>query len=383
MNVPTQTCPQCGAPLASGQTFCGNCGNYIEIAGSNQGKPAAPSSVPPAPPSYENYSGSPYGNTSYGGSAGYPPPPPLPGTVYSAPSSPSYPPAAPPSYGTPATPGAYPYPPSPTPSPSPYPPQQPPRTGLSGGLIALIILAVVLLLGGGGLLLWSSVMNNPGKAQVTPTPSQPGTPTPTAVPTPQALFSDNFADNHNNWDTFSKSGVSVTVGNNMLSMKEANHKFLLEDFPQSPPADAMFTLTLTMTQGDKNDLVGLLLRSPAENQGLYGYYIAIYGDNSYDIEKYYPDPENPGKGKVGTLLDFTTKALRPQGQQNQLTVIIKGTSITLLVNNQLISTVKDVSGTPYLSGKTRLFAGNGNTSTGTGVNFHSIAVYPAPDKIPA
>jgi len=60
-------------------------------------------------------------------------------------------------------------------------------------------------------------------------------------------------------------------------------------------------------------------------------------------------------------------------------VVMKGASIVLLINDKVVESIID-SG--YTSGQIALFAENGRTSSGVSAIFNSIAVYPAPGKLP-
>lgn len=379
MNNPYQTCSQCGTPLAPGQTFCNNCGKRVEPSGagptqrasgysspSNPGygqqvpptQYAGPPSTPPPPStpySSDPYSTPQYGSTAYGGGAGAPPPPPDAG--YQVPQYPS--PTYPPSIG-----GGGQFP--------PQMPQQPgPKKGANIGLIVGgVILAIVVICGAS---FWAlSTLGKQNTTQTTPTVTN-ATPTPTAVPTPKALFTENFADNHNNWDIGSDKGYSRSISGGTLKMMEANHKFLLNKFPQTPPVDSTISVGFTLVSGDNNDGVGLLTRA-SNNNDLYGYYIEVYGNDTYDIESYYLDTVT-NKGKVETLLDFSSTGLNPKGQQNVMTVTIKGSNITLAMNGQTIKTVID-NNNRFTSGASYLFSANGKTSTGVTATFSNVTVYP-------
>src|SRR5439155_21692340 len=110
-------------------------------------------------------------------------------------------------------------------------------------------------------------------------------------PTAQPLFSDNFADNSKGWSTGSGSGFSSIIANNLLSLSEANHKILDNPIPSgdSPAiySDFSVTTTFTISRADQNDSVGLYVRGDDDLK--QGYFIDIFGDNSYDIVKVFPD----------------------------------------------------------------------------------------------
>src|SRR5438876_2603827 len=249
MVTPNRICPQCGTPLVPGEAFCSNCGTrYPEPSLIDPTQRAPASSQNPSHPSLPQieptqyagpspYGSSPYGNTAYGSgeqsyspqppNAGYAPPP--PGVSYGG-ASEGYE-----QQSSMQPPGGY---------------VQQRRRGPNVGLIVGVILLLLLLVGGGIYFLSrgkSNTTNGVGTATVT---TRVGTPTPTAKPTPQPLFSDNFADNSKGWNTGSGSGFTSTIGNNALTLSEANHKILDEPIPGGSNTSATYTdfsVTTTFT----------------------------------------------------------------------------------------------------------------------------------------
>lgn len=203
--------------------------------------------------------------------------------------------------------------------------------------------------------------------------------TPLLTPTQEALFSDTFADNSNNWDVINGAGYSISISNNVLNLTEANRDTLREPLPTSTSFnDFSITTTFTTTQGDLNDSVGLFVRASGDKP--QGYYVEMYGDGSYAIGKTVPDPANGTKAKYIYLVKpVKTALLQPDGQPNVITVIMKGALIVLLINKIVVTSIVD---TTYTSGSIYVFARNGNTSNGVHVAFDSIVVYPAPEQLP-
>src|SRR5437660_1430040 len=203
------------------------------------------------------------------------------------------------------------------------------------------------------------------------------TATPIVTSTAKPLFADDFVDNSKNWDVGSAAGYSSAISNNVLMMKEANHKIFRESVPTNTSyTDFSITTTFTPMQGDLNDSVGVFLRSSAD--GLQGYYVDIYGDDTYDIIKIQADTNQ--KNQATYLAEPTTSpALHPKGQKNVMTVIMKGSQIILLLNNKMIKAATDSS---FIGGPAALFIENGNSSNGVIATFDNVAIYPPPNQSP-
>lgn len=385
MNMSSRNCLQCNTSLAPGEKFCSNCGTpFIETnmtdptqrsSGFNPNQPLLeptqyaepPSSPTPLPTQY----------------AAPPPVPPYAGTAYGSSGQ---------NYTPPPPPNQIGYPPSPYPAgPAIYGQQQPLPGGIyppglqgpppkKGPNIALIlgISFIVLLLACGGL--FFVVLQNAPKTITTGTgtPQSTSTPDATLVPKPTPLFTDNFADNSKNWDVVNSQGFSSTINNNMLTMQEANHKVFAESFPtNSSYANFSITATFTLEQGDQNDSVGFYLRSAADDR--QGYYVDIYGDNTYDIVKLYTDANQ--KIQQQNMVDPTdSSAIHPEGQQNKMTVVMKGSNIVLLLNDTVIKSVTDDS---FTQGHISFFVQNGKTSNGVIATFTSVELDPPPDQLPS
>lgn len=235
---------------------------------------------------------------------------------------------------------------------------------------------LVFLLAGGSLLFALPKGNHPGGTTPTQTTNK-ATATPIVTPTVKPLFADDFVDNSKNWDVGSATGYSSAISNNVLTMKEANHKIFRESIPTNTSyTDFSITITFTFMKGDLNDSVGLFLRSSAD--GLQGYYVDIYGDDTYDIIKIQADANQ--KNQAVYLAEPTTSsALHTKGQKNAMTVVLKGSQIVLLLNNRVVKTVADSS---FIGGPVALFIENGNSSDGVIAAFDSVAIYPPPDQMP-
>jgi hypothetical protein len=189
-------------------------------------------------------------------------------------------------------------------------------------------------------------------------------------PTPQATASALFSDN---------SQVLLTVPE---SDRVQSHLL-----PANLPKDLTVTVNFTLQKASADDSAGILLRTSitsGSNPQTIAYWVEIYGNNTLDIWKNYVDPTDSTKVR-GTALTGPShfSAMRPQGQSNKMTVIIKGASIVLFINDQFVATVTDIeSSTALTTGDTRLFVYTGKSGIATVASFQSVAVYPAPDTLP-
>lgn len=203
----------------------------------------------------------------------------------------------------------------------------------------------------------------------------------TPTPPPQSLFTDNFADNSKGWGVGSGKGFSCTIEHNVLSFSEANHRVLDIAIPGRNTVPALYgdfsvTAMFTLLKADQNDSVGLYVRGASTGGNFnQGYFVDIYGDNSYDIFKVFADAN-----KDTFLANSTTSTLiNPLGQQNKLTVDMKGPKMVVLINDKVLISVSD---NDYKSGQIALFVENGKSSNGVQANFSSVLVNPVPNQLP-
>lgn len=364
MSISNRRCQQCGTTLAPNEVFCNNCGTLYtdpdnleptQFSSSYSGTPNQSTIEPtqyaePASP----YGKSPYGSpsTSYG-SSGYAPPP--PNVPYGASSNIPY--GASDVYGQQQF-GA------------PFP--QASRPKKSPVLLIGIIILLLLVIGGGFFLL-----AKPSGSSNSTTVVNGATSTPLAA----ALFSDNFANNSKGWILGNGTGFSRSISNNTLILAENNQGRLLpEGLPATPNfSDFTVTVTFTLQQGDQSDSAGIYMRGDSSKLD-HDYRVDINGNNTYAIAREFLDSSNTQTEEF--LVKATpSPAIKPLGQPNTITVIMKGSKLVLLINNTPITSVSD---TNYTSGQIALYAAHGDTSTsnGTKAAFSNIAVYPAPSQLP-
>jgi len=369
MSTPARFCPQCGTPAAPYAMICSNCGRSLSEASSvpptqyaspSSGVPptqyASPSSgVPPtqyaSPPSTD-----PYGSSAYGASA------------------PSTDPYGSSAYGASSTPVTNPYSSSPyevisaPPPPSgaaPGPRKGPPVIAIVGAVVLLIVLL------GGGIFFFTR-----GKTTTTST-TTPAALTATAEAS-QALFFDNFTNNSKGWTVGQTANTSEAISNNTLILQTSDTTALLNEFlpTRQPFSDFKLVVSYTMQQGDKNDYLGIALRSKSDFS--QDYEVHLWGDGTYSIGKDYLDSSNNTQFKG--FVEPTTASFNPAGQPNTVTIIMVGSTLVLMNGNTVVKTVTDSS---YATGQIALFLLHGTSSSGLKVAVSSIAVYPPPSQLPS
>ncbi len=212
---------------------------------------------------------------------------------------------------------------------------------------------------------------SPTASTVTPTPTLTGT-----AP-PQPLFFDDFVDSDKGWSLTSVSGYTRKIENGNLTLADEKHNILTESLPTSATFnDFMVTVTFTLLQANREDSVGIYMRGDSYLD--HDYRLDIYGDNTYAISKEFLDQSR--EPQVDFLVNpTTTTALHPVGQQNIITIIMKGPKLVLIINGSVVNSVLD---TDYTSGQIALFVQNSETSSGVKASFSSVGVYPVPDKLP-
>lgn len=246
-------------------------------------------------------------------------------------------------------------------------------------MIAGIVILLLILVGGSVFALSKSRSGTPPVVtQRTATiTSSVLTPTPTPVP----LFSDNFADASKGWGIGSGQGFSSTIAHNALTMMESNHRILDIAIPDKNNAPAIYgdflvTVTFTLAKADQNDSVGLFVRGASTNGNFsQGYFVDIYGDNSYDVFKVFANAS-----KDTFLVDPTPSSfINPVGQPNKLTVAMQGPKMVVIINGKVLTTLSDNA---YASGEIALFVENGKSSNGVQASFSNVIVNPVSNRLP-
>jgi len=337
--------------------ICSNCGRSLSEASSVPPTQYASPSSGVAPTQYASPpSTDPYGSSAYGASA------------------PSTDPYGSSAYGASSTPITNPYSSSPyevisaPPPPSgaaPGPRKGPPVIAIVGAVVLLIVLL------GGGIFFFTR-----GKTTTTST-TTPAALTATAEAS-QALFFDNFANNGKGWTVGQTATSSQAISNNTLILQTSDTTALLNEFlpTKQPFSDFKLVVSYTMQQGDKNDYLGIALRSKSDFS--QDYEVHLWADGSYTIGKDYLD--SSGNIQFKTLFDTKTPTFNSVGKPNTVTIIMVGNTLVFMNGNTVVKTITDGS---YATGQIGLFLYHGNTSSGITVAVSSIAVYPPPSQLPS
>lgn len=256
-----------------------------------------------------------------------------------------------------------------------------PPTQLSGRkrpsalVLACVAVAVVVLLGGS--LLWLLRANSGasvrGRAKATVTAT--GTAVPTWVPTQvtppaNALFYDTFVNNARGWSLSGSDGYFRILVNNTLILADTNPNTpLIESVPTSVNLDNyVISVDFTINRGDAHDSIGLYLRGDSTLD--HDYRIDINGDSTFDVAKEWLDAS---KTAQTTLLvpPQRTVYLNPPGQQNTLTALMIGSTLTVEINGFMAVSITDTS---YSSGQIALFARHGSSPDGIIVSFSRVEI---------
>lgn len=244
-----------------------------------------------------------------------------------------------------------------------------PKIGLIIGTVVLLILVI-----GGSFAGYEYLKNHntTTDAQLIPTIA------PTTVPKGTPLFSDLFMSNKNNWDTTSKAGeFSVKIGNASMVLEDDNNKLLWELVPGGRNfKDFFLTTDAVLSKGTQDNGYGVYIRGASnQNADLATYYrFELYGDGTFAVFKGTVDAS--GISKSSLLVNYTTSsAILKQGQVNHIAISAKGSTMSLLVNGQTLTTFSDNS---YTSGSIALFISNlQNTTPGAQATFSNFVIYPA------
>lgn len=257
-------------------------------------------------------------------------------------------------------------------------PQKSPRTRC---LISTVILLSIVI---GGSLFF--LMRSGGSA--TAPKSHPATPTPTptmviptATPPQQSLFFDTFADNSHGWNVTSNAndtGYVRIIVDKKLILSDTNPKTtLIESLPTVKEFDdCTLTVDFTIDQVHPGDSVGVYIRGDSNLD--HDYRIELNSDNTFDIAKEYLDDNQQAQSKFLNGPN-SSSAIHPLGRENTMTVIMKGPTLVLSINDTIVSTVTD---SDYTSGQIALFARVGPTSKGVTTSFSKVEIDPAPDVLP-
>ena len=243
-----------------------------------------------------------------------------------------------------------------------------PKVGL---LIGSVLLVLLLIAGGiGGYMILKS-----HKSSTTTGLTQPVTPT--ATPKGPPLFSDSFQNNNKGWYLSSQQGeYSVAIGGGTLALEDDNNRLLWELVPGGKTYNNfLLNVDAVLSKGTQDNGYGIYIRG-SSNQAvdIATYYrFELYGDGSFAIFKGTLDAT--GTSQSSYLVNNTiSSAILKQGQLNHISIVASGSSMSLIVNGQLLKTITDNG---YTSGSIALFVSNlANVPKGAQAKFSNLAIYP-------
>ena len=256
---------------------------------------------------------------------------------------------------------SYPQPGQPVPNPAPYSPYPypayPQKKPASAGKILLIIGSVFL----GVIVVLCSIFSVIGMNSSEATLLQSPRPRPRSrrprlrrlrrlllapsvryVPTPtgQALFADDFTDNHNNWDLSHGDNYSIAINKGLTIHDSNGNEYLTEKVPGSDQwTDFRVDLTYTPNLQGDSDLAGIIFRSQrisADNQeGPKGYLLKIDNQGDYVIRKVTkPVSATNPKAVYTDLQTGETDTPLLLGDPVNVTLMVKGNAMTLYLNGK-------------------------------------------------
>ncbi len=247
-------------------------------------------------------------------------------------------------------------------------------------LVSMIILLLVLSFGS-FLFLQASKSENTKPITSTETPAP--IPTSTVIymetPPPQAVFYDTFINNALGWGLSNEAGYIRKLYHHKLILMNINpNTTLVESLPTNATYDNFVaSVDLTVAKASQDDSVGIYVRGDSNLD--HDYRIDINGNNTFDIAKEYLDSDQHPRA---TFLDGprNSSAINSPGEQNTVTVIMKGTQLMLFINDAKVSSITD---SDYTTGQIALFAHASETSSGVTVSYSRIEVDHPPDQTPA
>ena len=197
-----------------------------------------------------------------------------------------------------------------------------------------------------------------------------------ATPKGKPLFADSFSSDASGWNLQSVPGTyQVSVGNGKMTLEDDKNSLLWELLPGQQTYDNfILSVNATFLKGDPNNGYGVYIRGPSNAQtDLATYYrFELYGDSSYAIFKGVTNQS--GVSTEVKLTDFIVNpAIQKLDKLNHIMIIAKGSTLSFIVNGQLLTTIKDRS---YASGSIALFVSNlPGTKPGAQVQFSQLAIY--------
>jgi hypothetical protein len=243
-------------------------------------------------------------------------------------------------------------------------------------VILVIIILAVALLGGGGYGIYYIHKHQSSGTTTTPTANAPAIVTPSIAP----LFSDNFKDNANKWDTTTAAGGKITLAGDGKLVLESDTNSLI--VPELVPGGKTFgdlrvDVDAELISSDPNNGYGVYIRAASTQKDILGLYyrFEVYGDGSFYIYKGALDAQGVSQATDLKNSLQPSNAIARAGTPNHLTIIAKGQTLTFMVNGTSIANFTDTS---YKSGTVALFVSKTKTATSNAqAIFQHLAIFPA------
>ena len=252
------------------------------------------------------------------------------------------------------------------------------KRNVKAKLVIAIIALLLVVLTSSVLVFFYAVGNTTSHARESGTATaQGGTAISTGQSITKPLFTDNFSDVSTGWAVGSASGYARVISGNTLTLANENHTTLTESLPTNLTFDDFsLTVTFTLLQASAGDSVGVYVRGDTNLD--HDYRFDFFGNGAYAISKESLDRQNFPQESLLQPSTFTS-SLRPMGEQNTVTVMMKGPNMVLIINKKVINSVTDDA---YTSGQIALFVHNTLASNEVEAAFSSIVVFPAPAVLP-
>jgi eukaryotic-like serine/threonine-protein kinase len=360
-------CSACGMQLPAGVAYCPNCGTPTPVlyapTGTTPNNPTVSSSAQNTPPPspYTNYGSQQYGAQSPNDA---PPPPP---NLYNTPQSSAYYPGKEQQFVPPSKPRSN-------------------RIGLIIGIAALVLVIIV-----GGILAISRLGTQQGSStNATATTAATQSPQEHATATAQAQASATAAVNAANpnpytpglgtlalidpltdnskgyaWDaSVHTNGTCAFIGGSYHVSTPKTQFFYLCSAEASDFSNYAFEVQLKVVQGDCG---GMVFRSDSNTGKLY--FFEVCQNGSYSFSRYLDFTGNNVKDLAGGSSAAITTGLN---QVNTIAVVAQGSTLTVYVNKQKLSSVTDSS---FTHGQIGLFADANNNPTDVAFNNAKVWKY--------
>ncbi len=381
-------CTKCGAMLSPGTTTCPRCGTPVsakppESADSSYGLEEESIPYMDFGPFMESVSKPPTGQLQNPpqSAPAFPQaqnPPPQPAPAF--PQAQNFPSQAPyffPRPQNPPAPPAYPFsqalPVFQQQPQSAAVPVEPQRRGLSRGMMILLIaLAVLIIVAGGGLAYYAAIFRpaelkaqaastaiaqTQATARVNAQKTAQAEATITALQVPYRkatsgtpLINDPLSSQSGSlWQTRSASAASCGFNSGAYHVKISDPNHFLPCFANvGSLSNLAFQVQMTILQGREG---GLIFRATATNtSGLQGYFFGIDDTGQYGLTAVLDSIH----GQSRNLASSSSSAVKAgSNQPNLLTVIAQGSTLTLYINKQYVTSVTDNT---YSSGAIALYA---------------------------